>query len=62
MSADGSGRGGGFGFGLPVFDYEMEHSKVEAWLDEHPEFFQVEHFSSFPLLWAAAGPVEWMGL
>ncbi len=22
-------------------DYDMEHSKVEAWLDEHPEFFQV---------------------
>jgi hypothetical protein len=27
--------------GIRTLDYDMEHSKVEAWLDEHPEFFQV---------------------
>ena len=27
--------------GSRTLEYDMEHSKVEAWLDEHPEFFQV---------------------
>jgi len=45
-----SSRGVGLGLGVgpvgscPTFDYEIEHSKVEAWLDEHPEFFQVGVF------------------
>jgi hypothetical protein len=38
MSADRVGRSGGVG---PVYEYDMEHSKVESWLDEHPDFFQV---------------------
>ena len=40
-----SSRGVGFGVGpggsCPTYDYEIEHSKVETWLDEHPEFFKV---------------------
>lgn len=45
MEAGMTGRGIGVGISAgsscPNFDYEMEHSKVESWLDEHPEFFQV---------------------
>ncbi len=29
------------GYRIPFVEYDLEHSKVEAWLDEHPEFFQV---------------------
>ena len=50
-----SSRGVGFGVGpggsCPTYDYEIEHSQVETWLDEHPEFFKVGVLNIIIFLW-----------